>query len=78
MCRSAQPALALAAKLVTPRASRAGSRIAAGPTSTGSGTRLFALVARAMEAGVDPEDALRDTARALPRACSPLKEARHG
>jgi XTP/dITP diphosphohydrolase len=59
---TAQPALALAAKLV--------SRVARAPlvVSTDStneiGDRLFALVQEAVAAGVDPETALRQTARA--------------
>ncbi|MDT4940260.1 MAG: hypothetical protein QOJ34_349 [Pseudonocardiales bacterium] len=56
-----QPALALAAKLVS-RARRAGL---AGPPTDGDGigARLMALVAEAVAAGVDPEAALRRTAR---------------
>jgi XTP/dITP diphosphohydrolase len=83
----AQPALALAAKLVS-RADRAGltarasgdltppvatsnspldtpSRHSAGSAEDEIGTRLFALVREAVAAGVDPEAALRRTARAF-------------
>jgi XTP/dITP diphosphohydrolase len=56
-----QPALALAAKLVA-RARRAGLDVAA-PDEDEIGARLFALVVEAVEAGVDPEGALRRTAR---------------
>jgi XTP/dITP diphosphohydrolase len=56
-----QPALALAAKLVS-RARRGG--IQAGPRETDDiGGRLFAVVQDAVAAGVDPETALRRTAR---------------
>ena len=57
-----QPALALAAKLVA-RARRAGLDVAL-PDSDEIGARLLALVAEAVDAGVDPEAALRRTARA--------------
>jgi XTP/dITP diphosphohydrolase len=58
----AQPALALAAKLVA-RAERAGVQVS--PESGNDlGERLFALVREAVAAGADPEAALRDTARA--------------
>lgn len=57
-----QPALALAAKLVA-RARRAGLTVAPEPAG-GFGDRLFALVDEAVAAGVDPELALRETARA--------------
>ena len=57
-----QPALALAAKLVA-RARRAGLAVRPEPTDD-IGTRLMTLVAEAVEAGVDPEAALRRTARA--------------
>jgi XTP/dITP diphosphohydrolase len=57
-----QPALALSAKLVA-RAARAD--LAVDPAPTGEfGERLFALVREAVAAGVDPESALRETARA--------------
>jgi XTP/dITP diphosphohydrolase len=57
-----QPALSLAAKLVS-RAQRARLEV---PVSTADelGARLFALVTEAVDAGVDPEAALRGTARA--------------
>ncbi|MDT4938830.1 MAG: hypothetical protein QOG80_2501 [Pseudonocardiales bacterium] len=58
-----QPALALAAKLVS-RAGRAGLDVSPAPTSD-MGERLFALVREAVDAGVDPETALRETARAF-------------
>jgi XTP/dITP diphosphohydrolase len=58
----AQPALALAAKLVA-RARRAGLDVR--PDSDDPyGERLFAVVTDAVAAGVDPEAALRHTARA--------------
>jgi XTP/dITP diphosphohydrolase len=57
-----QPALALAAKLVS-RSSRAGLA-APLPDGDGIGERLLAVVADAVRAGVDPEQALRATARA--------------
>jgi XTP/dITP diphosphohydrolase len=58
----AQPALALAAKLVA-RADRAGLDVQ--PDSDDPyGERLFAVVTDAVAAGVDPEAALRHTARA--------------
>jgi XTP/dITP diphosphohydrolase len=56
-----QPALALAAKLVS-RSARAGLPVTPGG-GAGIGDRLLALVAEAVEAGVDPEIALRDSAR---------------
>lgn len=58
----AQPALALAAKLLA-RAHRAGIEVQPGSDDT-YGERLFAVVADAVAAGVDPEAALRHTARA--------------
>ena len=58
----AQPALALTAKLVS-RARRAGIEVR--PESADEiGERLFAVVQDAVAAGVDPEGALRTTARA--------------
>jgi XTP/dITP diphosphohydrolase len=58
----AQPALALAAKLVA-RADRAGLDVA--PDSDDEiGERLFAVVRDAVAAGIDPEGALRATTRA--------------
>ncbi|HEY2298337.1 MAG TPA: MazG family protein [Jatrophihabitans sp.] len=58
----AQPALALAAKLVS-RANRAGLSVTR-DASDEIGARLFAVVQDAVAAGVDPESALRRTARA--------------
>jgi len=61
----AQPALALAGKLVS-RAQRAGLDVApgAGIDAEGEiGARLFAVVRDAVAAGVDPETALRRTTR---------------
>ncbi len=54
-----QPALALAAKLQR-RASRLGAPV---PGYDGLGGELWELVGRCREAGVDPEEALRATAR---------------
>jgi XTP/dITP diphosphohydrolase len=56
-----QPALALAAKLVS-RAQRAGADVPI--AGDGFGPRLFELVREAVAAGVDPELALRETSRA--------------
>lgn len=56
-----QPALSLAAKLIS-RATR--GDIAVEVTGDGVGERLFALVREAVADGIDPEQALRDTARA--------------
>ena len=56
-----QPALALSAKLVS-RARRAGLDITVDGDDIGA--RLFAIAAEASAAGVDPESALRATARA--------------
>lgn len=58
----AQPALALAAKLIA-RADRADLDVEPAPTSA-LGERLFAIVRDAVSAGEDPESALRETARA--------------
>lgn len=57
-----QPALALAAKLVA-RAARAGIDVEPGSADE-YGERIFAVVREAVAAGVDPESALRATARA--------------
>jgi XTP/dITP diphosphohydrolase len=57
-----QPALALAAKLRR-RADKAALEVAE-PAGDDLGARLFALVGEAVAAGVDPEAALRSTARA--------------
>jgi MazG family protein len=68
-----QPALALTAKLVS-RARRAG--IDVGPAASDDfGTRLFEVVQDAVAAGVDPETALRRTARDY-RAAIVAHEAR--
>ncbi len=69
----AQPALALAAKLVS-RARRAGLEVA--PDSGDDlGERLFALVGEAVAAGVDPEGALRRTALAYRAAITAAESA---
>ena len=60
-----QPALALAAKLVS-RAQRAGADVPI--AGDGFGPRLLALVGEAVAAGVDPELALRETSRAYREA----------
>jgi XTP/dITP diphosphohydrolase len=60
---TAQPALALAAKLLT-RATYAGLDVAT-PDPDQIGGRLFDLVREAVAVGVDPEAALRQTARAF-------------
>jgi XTP/dITP diphosphohydrolase len=62
----AQPAAALAAKLVS-RTARAGlpADLLPGPDDRGTGERLFAVAAEAKHAGEDPEAALRTTARAF-------------
>jgi XTP/dITP diphosphohydrolase len=57
-----QPALSLAAKLVS-RAQRAGLAVPVSATDD-IGASLFALVTESVAAGVDPEAALRRTARA--------------
>ena len=56
-----QPALALAAKLLS-RSERAGLTVPM-PAGDGIGERLLAVVADAVRAGVDPEQALRSSAR---------------
>jgi XTP/dITP diphosphohydrolase len=56
-----QPALALTAKLIT-RAARSGLPVAP-PVGDDIGARLFAVVGDAVAQGVDPETALRKTAR---------------
>jgi XTP/dITP diphosphohydrolase len=69
----AQPALALAAKLVA-RAGRAGIDIA--PTESDEvGDRLFAVVRDAVAAGVEPETALRRTARSYRAAIQSAESA---
>jgi XTP/dITP diphosphohydrolase len=80
----AQPALALAAKLIS-RAARAGlegvepegvESEGAEPEGAGEiGARLFALVRDAVAAGVDPEAALRRTARAYREAVQAAETA---
>jgi XTP/dITP diphosphohydrolase len=55
-----QPALALAAKLVS-RADRAS--VSVQPPKDGIGGKLLALAAEAVRAGIDPEQALRASAR---------------
>jgi XTP/dITP diphosphohydrolase len=60
---SAQPALAYAAALVE-RANRGGLAVEVPAVEDEIGRELFALVGRAVAAGVDPETALRQTARA--------------
>ncbi len=71
-----QPAVALAAKLVS-RTARAGLPPTLLPTGAGVGDQLFALAARAKLAGHDPEAELRgaarrfaDTVRAAERAAA--------
>jgi XTP/dITP diphosphohydrolase len=59
---TAQPAVALAAKL-TSRTARAGLPVGLLPGGSGVGDQLFALAARAKLAGIDPEAELRTTAR---------------
>jgi XTP/dITP diphosphohydrolase len=61
-----QPALALAAKLIS-RSRKAGIDVPA-PAGEDFGEKLFAVVSEAVQAGVDPEQALRDTARAYAEA----------
>jgi XTP/dITP diphosphohydrolase len=62
-----QPALALAAKLTT-RARRADLRVEVQEGDDEIGARLFAIVQDAVRAGIDPEAALRRTARAFREA----------
>lgn len=57
-----QPALALAAKLVS-RAQRADLRIEVSAAPDEIGERLMSVVRDAVAAGIDPETALRQTAR---------------
>jgi XTP/dITP diphosphohydrolase len=56
-----QPALALAAKLVS-RSARAGLSVPL-PDGDGIGHQLLAVVSAAVQAGLDPEQALRESAR---------------
>lgn len=58
-----QPALSLAAKLAG-RAAKSGLTVPA-PAGEGIGEKLFAVVTEAVQAGIDPELALRETARAF-------------
>ena len=58
----ALPALTRATKLLD-RLERAGRPVPAEPDSADVGDRLLVLVAEAREAGVDPEQALRDAVR---------------
>ncbi|HSK54223.1 MAG TPA: MazG family protein [Jiangellales bacterium] len=58
---SALPALSLAAKLLS-RASRSGLSVPL-PSGADVGSRLLHIVSEAREAGVDPEQALRDAVR---------------
>jgi XTP/dITP diphosphohydrolase len=71
-----QPALALAAKLRR-RAAKAGLDVAAPPVDD-LGSRLFALVGDAVDADVDPEAALRSTARAYRAAVRAAEGAPEG
>jgi uncharacterized protein YabN with tetrapyrrole methylase and pyrophosphatase domain len=68
-----QPALALASKLVS-RAERA--QLQVDVAGAGIGERLFALAREAANAGVDPESALRDTARRFRAAILAAEAAR--
>jgi XTP/dITP diphosphohydrolase len=61
-----QPALALSAKLVS-RGNKAGLEVAPPATDT-IGGKLFAVVNEAVNAGIDPEQALREAARAYREA----------
>lgn len=69
-----QPALALAAKLVS-RSERAGLAVAL-PAGDGIGDQLLALVSGAVRAGVDPEQALRQSAREYAGAIRARESAR--
>ena len=72
----AQPALALAAKLVA-RAARAGFDVPVEVIDGGDiGARLFAVVQEAVASGIDPESALRVTARAYRRAVVAVESGR--
>ena len=71
-----QPALALAAKLVA-RARRSGID-APVPADDELGARLFELVEEAVAAGVDPEAALRRTARAYRAAVVAVEAGEDG
>ena len=71
-----QPALALAAKLVS-RSSRAGVAVEL-PAGDGIGERLLAVVAEAVHAGLDPEQALRQSAREYREAIRAAEPAATG
>jgi XTP/dITP diphosphohydrolase len=71
-----QPALALAAKLVS-RAGRAGLEPEI-PAEDPIGARLLAVVTEAVAAGVDPEAALRRTARAYRAAVVAAEQTAEG
>jgi XTP/dITP diphosphohydrolase len=71
-----QPALALSAKLIA-RSAPAGLSVTPAPTEP-FGERLFALVGEAVAAGVDPESALRETARAYRDAMLAAERAASG
>lgn len=68
-----QPALALAAKLIA-RARRSALKVEA-PNRDDIGDRLMALVAEAVDQGIDPESALRQTARAYREAMVAAEQA---
>jgi XTP/dITP diphosphohydrolase len=72
----AQPALALAAKLIA-RARRNGLEVQPEPTDE-IGARLFAVVDDAVAAGIDPETALRRTARAYRAAILAAEQSAPG
>jgi XTP/dITP diphosphohydrolase len=67
-----QPALALAAKLVS-RADR--ERLPVALPAEGIGGRLLAVVAEAVQAGIDPEQALRQSARDYRAAIQAAEQA---
>jgi XTP/dITP diphosphohydrolase len=71
----AQPALSLAAKLMS-RVARAGVHVDPLPETDDIGARLLALVAEARAAGIDPEAALRTTARQYADAVRAAEAAR--
>lgn len=70
-----QPALALAAKLIS-RSGKAGLPVPL-PTGDSIGDRLLAIVGEAVQAGIDPEQALRTAARSFRQAVL-TEEARRG
>ncbi|UQX89380.1 MazG family protein [Jatrophihabitans telluris] len=69
-----QPALALAAKLVS-RSGKAGTDVAL-PDGGSVGDRLFVLAAEAVRSGIDPELALRHTARRYAEAIRTVEASR--